>query len=73
MLELVYLKNDVEVPTIEESADKYIKVVYDKLEELLDGGSGILAQRKKDLFKLVAKGNAFIRNLIGEKLDNSFL
>jgi hypothetical protein len=42
MLEEVNLKNDAYVPTIEESAEKHVKVIYDKMEELLDGVSGIL-------------------------------
>jgi hypothetical protein len=73
MLEEVYMRTDVTVPTIEENAEKHVKVIMDKLKELVDGVSGILTQRNKDLFKLVAKGNALIRDIIGEKIDNGFL
>jgi hypothetical protein len=58
MLEGVYMKMFADVPMIDESARKHVEVIYLKLEELLDGVTDVLTSKDKDLYELVAKGNA---------------
>jgi hypothetical protein len=64
MLEEAYLNED-DTSNAVKGDQKCLETIYPKLGELLDGETGVLAKRDRDLFELVKKGNALVRDLIG--------
>jgi hypothetical protein len=74
MLEEVCLKqlNDI-IEDADECSQKHLENSYVKMEGLLDGVTGVLAKENKDIFELVAKGNAFIRDLMEKSSFVDFL